>query len=536
LEVFALLLYILFFVTAIIFLYYSNNIIIKNIIFLFLDFSEKHYEKNKSNNNNTIKYKLIEFQYIIDDFDISLFERFTKKLDNINRNKYVHTNSYLNQNNLLNINNNINQNDKNKLPSNKESFKKLGSKKSEKTINTLEEGNNLSGKNSLFSEMKNRGMNNSSLNNIELNNSQSKEKISNNSSFFNGSKDFFMNNSKDFPNNKNKRIIDNNSFRNNDIKKVESIDQENYQDILLNRSNKALVLMIKIYLIIIIILTVIITAFILFKFKYILSFNSKYNKFFHNMSILTNRYALLYYYFNTMRLVVVLPERSNYFEMYKDVMEKFSELYEKENKEFLEILSSGIQDYEEVNKLFDMLKETSGDSFDKVTQIICHKNQLCEEYIKTNRNLLHSGVDFASKTIITEISNIYMDYKKINNKEEINEINSTLFYSKDSQFINIGKILNFFFIYVEENIFNCFEKDEINLNSSYIQMMNFLNFFSIIIGIFIFLFIIFFIFISIYNFSEPIKEASYRINCSFLHIKKYSLTTYRKVDSSLFRY
>jgi hypothetical protein len=237
-----------------------------------------------------------------------------------------------------------------------------------------------------------------------------------------------------------------------------------------------------------------------------------------------------------MRLVVVLPEWNKYLKLYETAMENLSERYEEENKEFLEILSSDIQDYEEVNKLFSMLKETSGDSFDKVKQVICHKKQLCEQYMESNRNLLHSGVDFAFKTIITEISNIYMDYKKIINKENINEINSTLFYSKDSQFINIGKILNYFFLYVEESIFNCFEKDEINLYSSYNKMMNFLNVFSIIISILIFVFIIFFIFISIYNFSEPIKEASYRINCSFLNIKKYSLTTYRRVDSSIFKY
>ena len=536
-EIFAFLLYILFFVTAIIFLYNSNNIIIKNIIFLFLDFSEKHYEKNKANNNNLIKYKLIEFQYIIDDFDISLFERFTKKIDNINKNKYVHTNSYLNQNKAIKINSNKNQNETSKLPSNRDSFKKLASKKSDKTLNTLEEVNNLNGKNNLFSEMINRGMNNSSQNYIELNNSQSKDKLSNNS-FFNASKDLLMNNSKNYPSNKNLKIMDNNSFSNNDIKKVESLDQENYQDILLNRSNKELVLMIKIYLIIIIILTILITAFILFKFKYILSFNGKYNRFFYNSYILTNRYAFMYYYFNTMRLVVILPERNKYLKMYEDVMENLNERFDKENKEFLDILSSGIEDYGEINKLFNLLKDTSGDgdSFDKIKQVICHKNQFCENFIESNKNLLHSGVDFASKSIITEISNIYMDYKKIVHKEEIKELNSTLFYSKYSQFINIGKILNFFFIYVEENIFNCFEKDEINLNSSYIQMMNFLNFISIIISILIFIFIIFFIFISIYNFSEPIKEACYRISCSFLYIKKYILTIYRKDDSCLFKY
>ena len=61
LEILGILLYIIFFITSIIFLYNSNNIIIKNIIFLFIDFSEKQYNKNKSINNNIIKNKLIEF-------------------------------------------------------------------------------------------------------------------------------------------------------------------------------------------------------------------------------------------------------------------------------------------------------------------------------------------------------------------------------------------------------------------------------------------------------------------------------------------
>ena len=111
-------------------------------------------------------------------------------------------------------------------------------------------------------------------------------------------------------------------------------------------------------------------------------------------------------------------------------------------------------------------------------------------------------------------------------------IKSSIIFSKNSQFINIGLSLSYFFIYVEEKIFAYFEQDETYLDVSYINMMNILNFSSIIISLLIFLFIIFFIFISISNFSEPIKDASYRIHCSFFHIKKYNLTSYRKFDSN----
>jgi len=124
-----------------------------------------------------------------------------------------------------------------------------------------------------------------------------------------------------------------------------------------------------------------------------------------------------------------------------------------------------------------------------------------------------------------------MDYKKIKNKENIEEIKSSLFFQDNSKFNIIGLSLNFFFGFAIENIFTHFEKDEINLNISYVNMMNFLNLFSIIMSTLIFLYIVFFVFIYISNYSEPIKDSTYRINNSLFYIKKYSLTIYRKFGS-----
>ena len=534
LEVFGLLLYVIFFFTSIIFLYNSNNIIIKNIIFVFLDFSEKHFEKNKSVNNNIIKYKLMEFQYIIDDFDISLFNKFSKNLDNINKNKYINTYNDLTKNKSININNSINLNEINNLGIN-ESNKKIPNKKSDKniTINVLEDGNNSNGKVSLFSELKNRAINNSSHNYLEEFNSQlSKDKLNNNS-LINSSKDFLMNNSKDDTNNKNRNIIDNNSGRNNDLKKKESLEQENYQDILLNKSNKAIVFMIKIFSIIIIILIIVVISFILFKFKYILTFNQKFNRFFGDITVLTDRYPILYYYYNNLRILMILPDNYTSKIIYTTTMETINTIFESQNKLYINLLTSNIKDYKEINKLYNILKETKENKLDEIKQTICNHKELCENFLSSNNNSLHSGVDFAYKTIITELYNIYMDYQKLKNRESMDEIKSSIIFSKNSQFINIGLSLLYFFLYVEEKIFTCFEEDEIHLNNSYINMMNILNFSSITISILIFLFIVFFIFIYISKFSEPIKDASYRINCSFYHIKKYSLTAYRKFDSNL---
>jgi len=530
LEVLGLFFYIIFFVSTIIFLYISNQIFIKNIIFLFLDFSEKQYEKNKSiNNNNIIKYKLMEFQYIIDDFNIPLFNKFSKNIDNINKNQYINTNNNLTKNKFINLN----LNEINIIGSNS-SKKEVPNEKSDKaiTINILKNGSNLNEKKNLFSQFKTKAINYSLQNYLEGSNLQfSKDKIINNS-LINSSKGFLMNSSKDYTNNKNANIMNNNFRKNNDLKKFESFEQENYQEIILNKSNKAPVFVIKLFSVIIIILIVIIMTFISFKFEYIISFNRRFNKFFIDIVVLTDRYLTIYYYFNTLRILMLFPDYSRTKLKFYNAMETINEHFEIENKKYTSLLLSNIKDYDEVNKLFNILKGKKDEKYDEINKIICHKEILCEIFLNSDNNFLYSGVDFALKAIITEISKLYMDYKKIKNKDNIEEIKSSIIFSKDSQFINIGISLTYFFLYVEWQIFTSFEKDETSLNYSYIRMMNYLNLFSIVISILLFLFIVFFIFIYISRFSEPIKDAAYRINCSFFYIKKYSLISNGKFDSN----
>ena len=92
--------------------------------------------------------------------------------------------------------------------------------------------------------------------------------------------------------------------------------------------------------------------------------------------------------------------------------------------------------------------------------------------------------------------------------------------------------LRSFYSFIEERLLYAFEDDERNFNESYLNSTAILNIISIIFSIMTFLFIIIFIFISISKFTEPIKEATYRINCLFHYVKIYSLTSYRKLDTN----
>ena len=49
-------------------------------------------------------------------------------------------------------------------------------------------------------------------------------------------------------------------------------------------------------------------------------------------------------------------------------------------------------------------------------------------------------------------------------------------------------------------------------------------------SILIFLFVKVYVFISIGNYTKPIKDSTYRINCSFYFIKKYNINNNRKKE------
>ena len=120
-----------------------------------------------------------------------------------------------------------------------------------------------------------------------------------------------------------------------------------------------------------------------------------------------------------------------------------------------------------------------------------------------------------------------MDYKKLNNKTNITEIKDKLLSGDHSQFGNIGSSINNMFFYVQKVIFKTFQVDQLNFKNKYSNDMTFLNIISVMFSILTFLFVNIIIFISISNFSKPIKNSTYRINCSFYFIKKYSLANRR---------
>ena len=525
LEILGFLLFIIFLNTNNYYLYNSNEIIIKNIIFLFLEFNEGKNKDKKNNSINIINLKLLEYKKIMNDFNLERFEIYSKNLDNINRNKAIYLSDNLNNINLEDKN--ITNEKKNKKISNNETINQKGSSKNISGYNNDNQNspsskraqdNNSNSYINKTIDSKSRRTNNSSHNILLESNSQFfKDKLNNNS--IDGSKDFSI-----------KELSSNYSKQN--IKDKNSIIEENDEDkdliddILLNKSNKPTILLIKIYTFIMIIMILIITIFSIYKIIYTINFNLKFEKFFTDFSIITNRYSILYNYFNVFRTLLIYPE-SEKKDQLNNTMENLNYYFEQQNKLFINVLSSNMDTYKEIIKLFDILTESKNNSTEIIKDNICMNNETCLKYLESPFSIFGSGVDFAYKMCMTNIHNLFLDYKKLVNYTNINEINSTIINTQSSKFTLIGLSLTNMFFFVQEKIYYCFSVDVTNLNKSYDNNISLLNALSIFFSIFNFLFVIIFIFLTISNYARPIKESSYRINCSFNFIKSYSLTNFR---------
>ena len=551
LEFIGIFLYIIFFISAVIYLYNANQVIIKNILFLFLDFSEEEYDKDKIiNNNNLIICKLLEFKNIIDDFNLSNFQIYKLKIEKINKNQITFLYKKIKENidykeNYLIENNNDGNNDLIKTVPNKVIFNK-GRIISSKSINFSFQSNkkilikkrNWNSNKNIIDDNSNKGTNNSSHNYLmKSSNSQLfKEKLSTNS--IQASNEHLTTNGDNYNkiNKKNTFKISkyNNSKNNKNEDNEESEENDSFHNIILNKSNSNSVILMKIFKIILLILFLIILGFSTTKIILSFTFIERLRSHFYDFTIIINRFSLLNYYFNIFRTLIIFHDEPTRTKI-ENNMDNITVDYEEENKKYINTLLYEIDHYNETKNLFQIITNSKINSTEIINRTICDSEKECINYLLSRYNIFDSGIDFTYKTCISEISNLYLDYKKLNNNRDIEEIKSKIINAGYSQFNYISLGLNNLLIYVKRKIFQSFQSDQIIFKSSFNYILTLLSLLSIIISILTMLFVNIFIFITISRFSRPIKESTYRINCSFYFIKQYSPLNTKKHDSVFFK-
>jgi hypothetical protein len=231
---------------------------------------------------------------------------------------------------------------------------------------------------------------------------------------------------------------------------------------------------------------------------------------------------MLLYYTNIFRVLLIFPidERKKALE---NIMENIIEDYEDLSNKYINILSSKTKKYNEIKKLIELFKEGSDVSMDNIQKFFCSEVASCINYLNSEINIFNNGIDFAIKTCFTQLSNFYMDYKKLSNKTDINLIKSEIINSPHYKFTLIDNSIAKFFNQIRNKIYTTFYNDELNYNQYIYKKMILFNTVLISYVIIIFFFLNFYVFISISKYIEPIKDSTYRINCSFFYIKKFSI-------------
>ena len=471
LDILVIFLYFICYIVVISFLFYSNQIIIKNVIFLFLDFNEDSSLNKEKDSRLNIKL-INEIKKLIEDFNLFRFQNYIENTNKININRYTE---------------------------NKEDIKIIDKKESEKISIDKMINHNSKGRNKLV-ERKIKGIYNSSSNYLSASNSQLfKDNLNNNSVKINKNLSF-------------------NTLQNN--KKKDEDNDENIHQLILNKSSRTVLLFILIYYIILTILLIALIGFYFYKINLNIKLNEEADEIYIDSIGVTDRYNILFYYFNIFRTLIIFPEGEKK-RQFEEIMENLEKYYEKENARFLEIMSrKGMtNNFFRCTNLINIYSHSKSNSTEKLKKMVCEDNISCQKYLDSNYNFFDSGLDFGFKSGLTYISNMYLDYKNLENKTNKDLINSTIINGANSHFKDIGLALNNMFIFALEKLFSLF-KDDINGFILYkIRINSLFNIISLVLAITIFIFIIGFIFISLSKYSEPIKESTYRISCSLYCMK-----------------
>jgi len=546
LEIGGLFFYLIFFFVIMIYLYYSNNIIIKNIIFLFLDISEEHYSKNKNSTVNLIRLKLLKYRYLINDFDLNRLRKYFEELDILNKKKYIndeqlsrieHENNIKSQKERSNIIKSMNNDEANKKSSNSKNENIPEKISTKKLVQNNIHNNNIKFKTKL--SIQKNGSNNSSYNYLmgidskflkNNLNTQSKPIDANEnlyaSNFMDNSNKIMLGNSHN--NNIFKENHTNNNYINNLNNDNEPEIKEDIKDAILNKSSKNVISIIKKYIIIMIIFTFLITVYSLFKINRNSQFNKEASFFYEDFESINNKFSSLYFYFNNLKALFIFNEYGKKWNNSFHALETMNKDLEKLNKGYNDVLNHKMRSYKEVTKLFELLQYNKNDSSQYINKTLCSGVPQCQKYLESTDNIFLSGIDSGYKTTFTYIDNIYMDYKKLKDKKDVQEIVEKITNNQFFEFRRVRKAFSNIYFYVQQKIYSSFENDQLNFRNNYRSIISSLNIISVVFFILIFLFVFVVIFFTVYNFSGPIKDSTYRINQSFYYIKKYDRSHYRK--------
>ena len=553
LEMIIIFFFIFFFFINLYFLIQNNKYMFKNILYMFIDFTQdKTYDFNNKITNLLIEKKVKNY--------ISLLKEFTPK--NLEILKFDNDIKYLYKEKLPDnigvINEEENEKTKDSSPTNKNN--KFDFRAKTRKINNInkfimnKKTTNLSDKNAIFrvfsnniSEKKNnlflkndiRTLNNKELNLIS--NNTSKTKIIN------------INNSR---NNSTNVLLDStiNSLNNNSlisggmnsIKHVASIkarqkqnknkeednsqsinmhfddleifkDEEDYEltiDKIFHKTKVSTLKSIKIIIIIFIIFTLIFIIYSLYKILTLVLFIDKFNNTVNDFSSMILQYNEVVRYWNNIKTLFILPNS-----IHSVHLEETENYFYSINSKVNYILNNRINNYKRVKKLYEVLSDSTK-NLNETGIDFCFGHKKCLEVFYSN-DLLTKEVESTVNLYAKEIENYYKDFipnkDKITTKDDIKR----LFINDKYELLSLN--INHVFIYIEQVFLKFFLEDKEDIIDKFHFEVNILNSIEVCYCALLNLFSALFVYTYINKIIYSVEISSYRINESIQRIKLKSL-------------
>ena len=558
-EIMGFIIIVFFFIIVLIFLHQTNTAIFRNIVIMFINYTHDDNFHYKNKKDNYLLIKIISgFVILINDFN----------LDNLHKFQNVISQS---SSKSISMDSTFDIKEDPKTPS-FDNILETRIKKSSKNVNTISNKDNYT---SLILEDNNK-TNNSELSKLNmssskqplqikaievlknLNNTQKADENSTTNNLTGNSNNNLMSPRRTSKKNliKNKSILSSSlikSSKNTSVKikatkvdgptpkykskninlNIEEINDEEKMtaQMFLNKLENNGIKEIKLSRIVLLILFIFVVVYVLVKIYISLNFISEIKGIFDDFGVLSYRYSSMYYYFNSLRTLLVFPDFGD-----ETIFETMNANMADRLKKMNVVLDFKLVKYPAVGYYYwvtgtNMKKPRPSSEYIDIT---CYDDQKCREIINNKKyDVLSEGLKMAVTSMYQQIINIYDDYRK----EKFN-INSTTdaSYIKEkfinSQYEQIDINLNYVFTCIENRIYEAFMKDLTALVVKYNSIIEALNICAVIYCFFVAFTVMTFIIFYLRRITKRIEEATFRINNSFSYMAQKNINNDIKENSS----
>ena len=491
-EVLGMLVYIIFFGLMFFYLYQSNSMMFKNILNMFLDFTQEGTYNFKNHVDNFILIKKIsEFNLLLIDFSLGILDNYNKKIS---------TKTAMNGNLTMTIDNDYGQDNKRGKDDkdNEKNDKKKKNDKREKKVLDNKSKNNESSRGNLMNSTTNQKNTFSKLNTSQ--NAVNPISTVNNQKY-------------------------NQKNDNGNTNKKEDLDDVQLNtDIILEKTENKGILQISIITYIFILLFLVILVYFFVKIFISLGFINDIKNIFDDFGTVSYKYSMVYYYFNTIRVLLVVPKFTN-----EEIFDTMTDDLIKETDSINQVLNYRMKNYKSTSILFNAFSKKQSDTTVDIEEIICLDDVKCKWVLNNpTYNMLSDGIDVAINAMVQQTQNTYYDYRSIKENSTQKQIDNmdisdvTNNYI-DEKFKQVDVNLNFVLSLVQERIYKAFLEDATSLKDKFQNQINIFNSLAIIYCVILGTFVMIYVINKIKRMTNTVEVSTMRLNKAFCFIKENNL-------------